>query len=654
MTNLTHSAQDFKTKAAEKLFNNNKTKITNKLREGKRYVYEITNGSRSYILKGFKLNIPTLDPEDHKPRENFIEFVASIMEACQEFTFSKFLSTLNSHFAKPLILDYDIALPDIELSYPFLFLEVIFEHGGQCLNRIEEMDVGLVYNLMRQSASAFSLLHAIGVMHFDIKPENMVYDQEEDLLKVIDMGSTFGSNTTRSVYKPTLDLDGKLKSHTPIYSAPEVLQYLEGTSAANSFILGSIDTYAWAMSFYSLLLNKDQDALEVEIEKFKLKDENSYSKFLLQLKSRLGGMQPAMGEEQKKFKVIARELLTGLSFRPEKRPKMDDIIDRMKKFEKVENVVIPYKKIEQRRLQRVLKILKLEGESCTGSDTIEVADVDPYEDYLSKTVGAYQGFIDRRKTKAELKCENKMNEISIVPPEDKNDDFVNLKEDHEEDELYEEEKDQITLTCCKSVFSKDEYRKQLIHVNTCLIPLKKVHKYSVTIDCVCGKKINRLDLNNYFSSSTINELFEEIRSINERRKSLAANTDYICKEEIDKGLDSQCECGIETNTMYLGSKTCNSKAPQTIPFRKGTVMPCCMKNVQDKYVLMSELIELAKKKNVGHLERVICPFCSKTLNRASMKLLFTEEEVKLILKRSSGSENKSPQKTTLVVVDVKI
>jgi len=360
-----------KTKATEKLFGNKKTVIKEEIKTGKQYVYEITNEGKHYILKGFEINVINLVPSNPSSIKDYLEMIETIKGICQEYGFARFACTLNYHFAKPLILEYDLVMSENDFSYSFLYIEIVFEHGGVSLEKLKGADVNLVYNLMRQSANAFSLLHSIGVTHLDIKPGNMVYDSKENLLKVIDMGSSFGHDRIRKTYNPTITIDNKVRSYTPIYSPPEVLHFTDGSLQDPNFILGSTDTYSWAMSFYSILFNKEEDILELEVNKFKVNGESAYVEFTSLLKNALGNIELKKSEEQKKMKVIEYELLEGLNYRPEKRPTMDKVVDYMKEFENKEGIDISYKNTELKNIQRIKKIFKLEE----GNNTSELVEV---------------------------------------------------------------------------------------------------------------------------------------------------------------------------------------------------------------------------------------------------------------------------------------
>jgi len=525
-----------KTKATEKLFGNKKTVIKEEIKTGKQYVYEITNEGKHYILKGFKIDVVNLEPKNPSSIKRYLEMVETIKEICQEYEFARFACTFTDHFAKPLILDYELVIPENNFSYSFLYIEIVFEYGGVSLEKLKGADVNLVYNLMRQSANAFSLLHSTGIAHLDIKPGNMVYDNKEDLLKVIDMGSSFGYDTIRKTYSSTINIDNKIRSYTPIYSPPEVLQSA-GTSLQNpNFILGSIDTYSWAMSFYSILFNKEEDILELEINKFKIDGERTYVEFISLLKNALGSIKFQKSEEQKKMKIIEYELLEGLNYRPEKRPTMDKMVDCMKKFENEESVNIPYKNIELKNIQRIKKIFKL-GE----------------EDNTTKLVEAVN------QKSGEIKAERK----ELKPS----------KEGKEMD----------------------------LEWHLCENEIKEIDEYEYS--CACGLRAHELCIDNRLSNKNC----------------------------------PQCN-----RTLTL-RKVPPSEKKQ---IQKTWVLPCCKEEVQDKEIYINTLIELNRKKMTSNVKRVICPFCSRTLDRADMKKILTTSEINSIVKALSTIESKAIKEET--------
>lgn len=308
----------------------------------------------------------------------------AVAEVYQEYFFAKIACSFNIHFVKPLMIDCDIELGVDKSS---LFFEIIFEYGGTSLGAMKPASVDEVYNLMRQSANALSLLHNIGITHFDIKPDNMVYNKDNDLLKIIDMGSSFGANTVSGVYRQTVKLLDKMRSYTPEFAPPEALKLEDGKGDNSEFIIGSMDVYSWGMCFYSLLFNKKYDELKFENDNTKLGTEADYQKFIKPLKNKLEKIKVDTLDDQKKLNIISEGLLESLSFKPEQRPSMPALAARMKEFEKAERIDIDYAKAELEHAQKLLKMLRADCTPIASSnlprpnviagEVVEQSNIDP-------------------------------------------------------------------------------------------------------------------------------------------------------------------------------------------------------------------------------------------------------------------------------------
>jgi hypothetical protein len=81
----------------------------------------------------------------------------------------------------------------------------------------------------------------------------MVVDEKAGLLKIIDLGSSFGLSNSQRKYGITTTLYGKVREYTPEYSPPEVLKFAKEIPSLDQYNPGSLDVYSWAMTFYTLL-----------------------------------------------------------------------------------------------------------------------------------------------------------------------------------------------------------------------------------------------------------------------------------------------------------------------------------------------------------------------------------------------------------------
>jgi len=99
------------------------------------------------------------------------------------------------------------------------------------------LPIDMVFKLMRQVAIALDYAHKQGVVHRDIKPSNIMYNTEEQVIKVTDFGiaRAAGSSGTHT---------GSILG-SPLYMAPEQLSGIKIDGRADLFSLG--------VSMYQLL-----------------------------------------------------------------------------------------------------------------------------------------------------------------------------------------------------------------------------------------------------------------------------------------------------------------------------------------------------------------------------------------------------------------
>jgi len=328
--------------------------------EEERYVYQISHKDKTYILKGFRIQLRQLNPDNKETVKFFEESLIQISEVFQEFHFSRAANLLNPHIAAPLFLDFKIELPKNRASCFWMHIQIIFEYGGIALGELRPTGIELTYNLMRQSANALFLLHNLGIAHLDIKPDNMVYDEEKDLLKIVDMGSAFGRSNQKSLSATTVNLVGKVRTATREFTPPEVL--LMGKSSINSesnLILPAIDVYCWGMSFFALFTNRDNVELKMYCDSYKKRSISDYEGFKEAVKINFKSIK-AKNDKENDLKTFIQTLLNkALKYKPRKRPNFKKLITMMREFEEENEYKIKYSKKERKHDREVSNLYML-------------------------------------------------------------------------------------------------------------------------------------------------------------------------------------------------------------------------------------------------------------------------------------------------------
>jgi len=397
-----------------------------------KYVYKLSKEGKFYILKGNVLRFPSFDsPEASTRYPNNMKKLGFIY---QEFYLSKVASVMSINFAVPLQIASKIELPKPPEKDATLYVEALYEYGGEPLSSFKGKDCTIqrVYKWMRQSANALSMLHKIGISHLDIKPDNMVYDPETNILKIIDLGISVAYVDSKKLYKVTSKLSGKMRGFTEIYSPPEVIQIFgdksmlkEYVSRPEKFIIGNVDVYCWAMGFYSLLLEKSSEQLQENIEKYHCETRGKYNAFLEDIKKEFARIKTNDGMECEMKNAIEELLIQALAYDPNQRPKMNEIAKTIKLNSNGSLNTLKERNIEKENIARMLEILdvhdksnfiyNIDDQSLTAIETYKTKS--PYkleEEEKNKEVTVDQNFkqassTEKSKNTKEFKIEPELN-----------------------------------------------------------------------------------------------------------------------------------------------------------------------------------------------------------------------------------------------------
>lgn len=325
--------------------------IRRELLTGPQYAYQVIAQGQPYIVKGYQVSLEYLKYKEADSKTRFISALKQIEDIYKEYFTSKVISEFSPHFAKALDIDYAVDMPSDDSDLPYLYIEVLFECAGESLCDVGGLEIDLAYNLMRQSADALSFLQNTKIAHFEVNTKNLLYDKSADLLKIMNL--TEGNHNLLKC-RP---INQSMLPGVPELLPPEVFKIQPAINLKSE----SVSTYCWGMTFYSIILNKNQAKLMNELERYKMSTELVYQDFVKCMKIAIEGAKTARTKEKG---FITEQLVEALSFKPEERPPIGAVLDRMKAFEERERMSTPYlsaEKLFKLKLQKTLA-LKLEDE----------------------------------------------------------------------------------------------------------------------------------------------------------------------------------------------------------------------------------------------------------------------------------------------------
>jgi hypothetical protein len=115
-----------------------------------------------------------------------------------------------------------------DIEFPYIIMEYI--HGGTLRDRLKEsLDLMTCAEIIKDMCSALLYAHQQGVIHFDVKPSNIFYDDAKKLWKLGDFGLSKPITTSANITPR-----GSLQ-----YMAPEVREH-RGTSKSDIYSLGRV------------------------------------------------------------------------------------------------------------------------------------------------------------------------------------------------------------------------------------------------------------------------------------------------------------------------------------------------------------------------------------------------------------------------------
>ena len=130
---------------------------------------------------------------------------------------------------------------------PFIVMEYVEGRTvGQIIKQVEEWPLGRRLRLMRELCDGLAYAHARGIVHRDVKPDNLMVRDANGRLAILDFGIAriAGAETTTSGFEGDQTSAGQMIG-TPHYMAPEQIQSQPVDHRCDIFSAGAV--------FYELL-----------------------------------------------------------------------------------------------------------------------------------------------------------------------------------------------------------------------------------------------------------------------------------------------------------------------------------------------------------------------------------------------------------------
>eukprot|EP01022_Parablepharisma_sp_SALTPOND_P007639 TRINITY_DN1319_c0_g1_i5.p1 TRINITY_DN1319_c0_g1~~TRINITY_DN1319_c0_g1_i5.p1 ORF type:complete len:850 (+),score=59.51 TRINITY_DN1319_c0_g1_i5:102-2552(+) len=141
-----------------------------------------------------------------------------------------------------------------QINYPekkTIRVELLMEYGGEDLCGIcNYLTVTEILNIAQQLLEVLALLEERGIAHFDIKPENITWDNNVQTLKLIDFGTSLAFyREPQRIKLPLQEYSKRLTGFTKYYAPPELLKERD----QKDVIPQKVDVFCFGITFLELL-----------------------------------------------------------------------------------------------------------------------------------------------------------------------------------------------------------------------------------------------------------------------------------------------------------------------------------------------------------------------------------------------------------------
>ena len=157
------------------------------------------------------------------------------------------MESINKLSHPNIVRSLDVGMSDEGQVFSALEL-VTGETLREYLQSGKELPVVDIFSIMSQVLDALKALHQVGIVHCDLKPENIMLEETTDGKKVRILDFGMSSILQHFQVERTSLLIGDVFSGTPAYASPEQLR--------GEIVSEKADIYSWGLIFLELLFGK--------------------------------------------------------------------------------------------------------------------------------------------------------------------------------------------------------------------------------------------------------------------------------------------------------------------------------------------------------------------------------------------------------------
>jgi len=145
----------------------------------------------------------------------------------------------------------------LKVQGEMIVFETLSEYGGQNLLQLAgKLDECEKIRIICQLISALEFMESEELSHFDLKPENIVWDSIKKICKIIDFGISISfAEGSKDIMESIGEYLDRFTGYTRFYSPPEILRFIKDKKKDGSVIFPQkVDAFCFGVTLAEFLL----------------------------------------------------------------------------------------------------------------------------------------------------------------------------------------------------------------------------------------------------------------------------------------------------------------------------------------------------------------------------------------------------------------